>query len=352
MKKKNNILETEKNNDLRTSSGLAIQSKVVDIDQNYTIKFKDNIAGYIVGISGAYLVFPRQIPYKLKEVGVSVEHTKISANEIRVKLVSTLSDGDGESIWSKCHGNIVIIAWLGHSSNAIFFNNFNSINSGTSSAPVNTGSSVDSMVTALNSFKISLAKRDYVQWITTSTSGTIESGNRAISVNGIADAATEDEDVSGTINISALAQLAQASGYEFKMAELRAGNTDFGKKPKSVSTTFSENVEDALAIVSSFKLDFKKDTRSVSCILVGNAYLENGYIYYNQVSHSGKTVTIKGAPTIYRTRAGFNSAYCSEINNQDFLVIAKISSSDATSKDFPSKGLQSEIDQPVEKDEH
>ena len=316
-----------------TPSGFTVKWASVSINKSYDINFSDNIAAYIAGCGGAYLVFNQQEPFKIKRVGVRVEHTKVSSTTVRVKLVSTLSDGDGAEIWPNCHGIIVIGAWIGASSEALFYNNFGPIVSGTTSLPVSTGGrSIQSLVTGLNSFTITLGGRDYVKSMTVNASGKIEPGDTSVAVSGVSEMSTDGAGSSGELQISAIAQLVDAGDYAIKMVQLESGDTAYGESTRSTEVTFSRAVEQAVVINASLFLDYISDTRAVSCILIGPSRIGAQGVYYNLVSWSGSKVTISAAPTMYRTKWGLKGAYCSRTGTQDFIVLAKLATGDAKSE--------------------
>jgi hypothetical protein len=350
-----NVLPQEDQGGWTTPSGFTVRWQLVFINKSYDVKLDGNIAAYITGINGAYLVFNKQEPFKLKRAGVRVEHTKVSADTIRIKMVSTLSDGDGADIWPDSHGIIVIAAWLGASSDALFYNIFNPISSGGTSQPVSTGGrTIQSLVTALNSFMITLGSRDYIRSMTTNSSGKIESGETSITVSGVADMSTDGASCNGELTISAIAQLVDGGDYSMKLVQLESGDTAYGTQAKSVEVTFPRNVTDVVTLNASAFLDYINDTRAVSAILLGPSHIKDNFIYYNNVSYSGNKVTIKAAPTMYRTKWTLKNAYCSRIGTQDFLVLAKLAApgEEATAGAMPVvKGKEAEYLPPPEDQE-
>ncbi len=301
---------------------LAWQTKILNDGELGNFDFDGPVASFTVGISYFNLLYPLSgnKSFKVKDMGVVLNGSKPSSNVIQVHAALTLDDGSGNHLdASNSTVYVTVLAWLGIASDELYLGISPNLTQGERS--VSTTKSTYFSGCFVSSFKMGFSAAESVREASTIvnaspiTNGLMVSGSSSIN-NGSGTSTSATNLTAGLI-----AATVDDGSSNIEMVNLPF-NDPSGSAIKTVS--FKNEVEEAIALVSSFDFSFKKGVNITG--------IYGGLIFENPKQPADppipkitidkadlRKVTIDYQGTIF----DYSANSVSPVNNVILLVIAK-----------------------------
>jgi hypothetical protein len=298
---------------------MGLQWKTISLKNNDTkeVTFSDNVQSYFAGISAYQLQYERY--HHIQHAGVVLDTEKNSEKTITVKAQLTISDDSHNSGYeSFTWVYVTVVAWCGNDSNSAFLTNQSSIPSSITPPlqPLYAGA-------VLSAFKMSFDDSDRtLMEITANVNAYTSTSKYEVDVTGSAEMNNDKhESNQDTLRAGVIMALVSNPGYQIRTVSVSPPKDGSGKSNTKVSAHFDGDVSDAIAILSSFDMAFKKDDYSIRSIRAGaSRYNDDG----NSWSFGKAAIFISGDKVTVTTNATLlkSESTQSEENNLTFLVIA------------------------------